>query len=316
MEVIEEEDDALYQDLESKGFFDSTDSASSKSSPTRQNPNSKMRPLPSASRRLEMVQGLQSGGGGGHSQHKLEMGHFPELPPMPSLEDIIREIPDETSEGLNGVEAKAFLNRPESELSVKALKPPSPEPPADLKDVETSDGQHREPKLPREAEMGVDRMFSRQLHLQLGSGAGANAGRAGVSEGKQFTMDTGLRLNEAAVRQLALLPTITEIVYKDQTRNIHGGEGPLLLRGTDSKHVRYVESLSDKVGDLLYAEELLPADAKSFDKIRRRLQHTGNFGAIGVQLLDIIGACWLKDTPPSTADIVDQLTDHVTETEL
>ena len=34
------------------------------------------------------------------------------------------------------------------------------------------------------------------------------------------------------------------------------------------------------------------------------------------QLLDIIGDCWIKETPPSTADIVDQLTDHVTETAL
>lgn len=35
-----------------------------------------------------------------------------------------------------------------------------------------------------------------------------------------------------------------------------------------------------------------------------------------LQLLDIARACWVQESPPTTADIVDQLTDHVTETEL
>ena len=275
-EVIEEEEDgpdnALYQDLEAQGFFESTDSASSKSSPTRHRKRS-------VSKRLEMVQGAHADG--------VSYNHFSDLPPIPSLEDIIREIPDETGDSCSGDETKAFLNRPESELSVKALKPPAPKPPTDRLPYGHKDGGipiadlHREPRVVHDAELVIDRIFSRAHPAN--------------TKGSESFVDPALGLDEAAIRELAMLPPVQEV--RNGTSNNLGsnsggdggggsGQGDAhvpLLRGTDSKHVRYVRSLSDKV-DLLSAKDLLPADPRNFDILRRRLQHTGSFGTIGLQV--------------------------------
>ncbi|XP_076442491.1 uncharacterized protein LOC143281259 [Babylonia areolata] len=299
-EVIEEEegdgpDNALFQDLESQGFFDSTDSASNRSSPTRQKKRS-------MSKRLEVVQGAHPAAG------NVPFNHFSNLPPIPSLEDIIKEIPDETGGGsCSGDETKAFLNRPESELSIKPLKPPAPKPPTDRLPYGKEDAQvmdlHREPKVVHDAELVIDRIFSRAQPAN--------------TKGSETFVDPALGLDESAIRKLAMLPAVAD--GHDQRDAGCDPDDPQqhqpLLIGTDSKHVRYVRSLSDKV-ELLSRDELLPADARRFDVLRKRLLHAGSFGAIGVQLLDIVGSCWVKEVPPSTADIVDQLTDHVTETEL
>ncbi|KAK7103539.1 uncharacterized protein [Littorina saxatilis] len=291
-EVIEEEEDgldnALYQDLESQGFFESTDSASSKSSPVR----TKKRAM---CKRIEVV---QRGGAG------LAHAYFSDLPPIPSLEDIIQEIPDETGGSCSGDETKAFLNRPESELSLKALKPPAPPPPVGVlpygKDVMPIADLHREPRVVHDAELVIDRMFSRAQPTN--------------SRGSESFIDPSMGLDEATIRELAMLPPVMEANDRDLGDGAEDVHTPLLI-GTDSKHVRYVHRLNDKV-DLLTARELLPADQRSFDTLRRRLQHTGGFGTIGLQLLDIVGSCWVRESPPTTSDIVSQLTDHVTETEL
>ncbi|KAL8613579.1 hypothetical protein ACOMHN_021998 [Nucella lapillus] len=294
-EVIEEEDEpdnALFQDLESQGFFDSTDSASNKSSsPVRQKKRSGVK-------RLEVVQGAHP---------TTSFNHFSsDLPPIPSLEDIIKEIPDETGGSCSGDETKAFLNRPESELSIKPLKPPAPKPPTDRlpygKDEARVMELHREPKLVHDAELVIDRIFSRAHPAN--------------TRGSETFVDPSMGLDEVAIRKLAMLPPVTDSHgHEDLARDPEDCHHGQLLTGTDSKHVRYVRSLSDKV-DLLSSEQLLPANARRFGILRRRLQHAGSFGAIGMQLLDIIGSCWVEESPPSTAEIVDQLTDHVTETEL
>lgn len=57
---------------------------------------------------------------GSETLKEVDEDRYRELSPIPSLEEIIREIPDET--GSFPDEAKAFLNRPESEKSIKALQ--------------------------------------------------------------------------------------------------------------------------------------------------------------------------------------------------
>ena len=274
-EVIEEEEDgpdnSLFQDLDSQGFFESTDSASGKSSPTRQ----KRRAGP---KRLEMVQG-------NHAGVDIPFNKFPDLPPISTLEDIIREIPDETGDSCSGDETKAFLNRPESELSVKALKPPAPKPPpADCApfgegDVSVAD-LHREPQMVHDAELVIDRIFSRAHPAN--------------SKGSETFVDPAMGLDETAIRELARLPPVKEVSDDHAFAAGHGdGAGDTrlsLLLGTDSKHVRYVHALSERV-DLVSEQELLPADPRSFDRLRRRLLHIGSFGTIGLQVCLFVG--WL-----------------------
>ncbi|XP_012937704.1 uncharacterized protein LOC101864460 [Aplysia californica] len=252
----QDENNALLQDLESQGFFE-------------KNTKSPLGYRPSYSDDYDDEDGDE---------------RFQGLSPIPSLEEIIKEIPDET--GNYSEETKAFLNRPESELSVKALQAV-----LSRHGSATDDGQFGNPELI------IDRIFSHNAPHDL------NLSHSGVEPGC-------LELDEAAIREVAMLPSGGISSEAAVPPDMVG-----LLSGMDGRHIRYCHSISSRV-HLINMGELIPASAHSFDQLKTRLQHTGSIGIIGNQILELIRTCWLNEAPPSTASIVDQLTDHITETEL
>ena len=68
--------------------------------------------------------------------------------------------------------------------------------------------------------------------------------------------------------------------------------------------------------NLISFHDLLPANLDNFTTLKTKLQQGGQLGNIGSQLLEIIHSCWLNELPPTSFDLVLQLTDPVTETEL
>lgn len=234
-------DASLYQDLESQGFFDSTDSASSKNSPThsrilRRHP--RMHEATSA-KRLEVVQG-------GHVPYT----RYSDLPSLPLLEDIIREIPDETS--CSGDESKTFISRPASDVCLKILR------------GSTEDALAGEPRV-HETELVIDKLFSRAQPLG--------------AKGTDIFVHPILGLDENALRELAASASEVQLSDEGPEKDLHLA----LLQGTDLRHVRYAKALAEKV-DLLTVHDLFPADPRTFDTLRWRLQHTGSFGSIGLKV--------------------------------
>ncbi|KAH9512841.1 hypothetical protein Btru_036735 [Bulinus truncatus] len=217
-------------------------------------------------------------------QHKVQEIEYDEdnsdyvhrLSPIPSLEDIIKEIPDET--GKFSDESRAFLNRPDSELSLKALQSVlSPHGPV-------SEVKGRQPK-----ELMIDKIFHHQ-------GPPSNFGLRGTQD-----------VDESVIREVAMLPSREEV---DDTKDVIG-----LLCGMDGRHIRYCHSISSRIS-LVRMSDLLPANHQTFEKLVMRLQTSGNLTSIETQILDLMRMCWLNESPPTTAAIIGQLTDSITETEL
>ncbi|GFO27475.1 leucine-rich repeat serine/threonine-protein kinase 2 [Plakobranchus ocellatus] len=253
----------LYKDLQTKGFFERDRIAGS----------------------LQVVDSPRSSNFGEYENIADETDErYQDLSPIPSLEDIIKEIPDET--GQFSDETKAFLNRPDSELSIKALQA-----------VLSRTGSSVEDKTPHSGELIIDRIFTHQ----------------GPSETMASTFgltQNGLDLDVSAIREVALLPgsgSPHDLAY--------GTDIVGLLPGMDGRHVTYCHRLSSQLC-LVNITDLLPAAPQALDKLRHRLQQTGRIGRIGNQILDTILASWLSTTPPTSAMIVGQLSDHITETEL
>ncbi|RUS87654.1 hypothetical protein EGW08_004577 [Elysia chlorotica] len=206
------------------------------------------------------------------------------LSPIPSLEDIIKEIPDETGQFPD--ETKAFLNRPESEVSIKALQA-----------VLTRTGSSTDEKTSHPAELIIDRIFTHQ----------------GPSESMVSTFglsQNGLDLDVSAIREVAMLPGPGSPYDLAVGVDIVG-----LLAGMDGRHVTYCHRLSSQL-HLVSISDLLPATPEAFEKLRLRLQQTGRVGRIGNQILDSVLACWLYSSPPTSTTVMEQLSDKITETEL
>ncbi|BFZ07102.1 hypothetical protein BsWGS_10140 [Bradybaena similaris] len=200
---------------------------------------------------------------------------YNELSPIPSLEEIIKEIPDET--GCFPDETKAFLNRPDSELSVKALQA-----------VLSGDCYSPDGKPTQCPELVIDQLFSQ--HLQPRQHA--------PSLSVDNTTD-----KEASFHSTNATSDSVVIGY-------HG-----LVGGMDSRHVMYCQTIVSNVS-LISIDDLLPVSSLTFHTMKSKLQKHGRLGMIGNQILDVLGMCWLNESPPTTSAILNHLTDPVTETEL
>ncbi|XP_060069056.1 uncharacterized protein LOC132549152 [Ylistrum balloti] len=88
-----------------------------------------------------------------------------------------------------------------------------------------------------------------------------------------------------------------------------------LLSGMDDKHILSCHKLTSDM-HLLSFNDLLPARKENFEILKAKLHECGQLGSIGFQLLEVIHKCWLNELPPSSSDLVTQLLDPVTETEL
>lgn len=179
-----------------------------------------------------------------------EEDRYCQLSAIPSLEEIIKEIPDET--GRYPEEAKAFLNRPESDVSIKALQA-----------VLSRSGSTTDGKQIHDAEVIIDRIFSQQP----GSSSEVAPG---------VSLHTGLELDEAAIREIAMLSN-----KSSENQNLSDIEG--LLAGVDGNHIRYCHAISSRI-HLVNMNELLPANALMFDGLKARLQMKGSMGNIGNQV--------------------------------
>ncbi|KAK0058480.1 hypothetical protein Bpfe_012122 [Biomphalaria pfeifferi] len=209
-----------------------------------------------------------------------EEANIQRLSPIPSLEDIIKEIPDET--GKFSDESRAFLNRPDSELSLKALQA-----------VLSRHSSASEPKTRLPKELMIDRIFTHQgPPLNMPS----NFGLRGTQD-----------VDDSVIKEVAMLPSQEEV---EDTKDVVG-----LLSGMDGRHIRYCHSISSRVS-IVRMSDLLPANNQTFDKLVTRLKNTGSVSTTGSQILDLMRVCWLNEAPPTTTTLVGQLTDPVTETEL
>ena len=180
-------------------------------------------------------------------------GRYQDLSPIPSLEDIIKEIPDETGQFPD--ETKAFLNRPESEVSIKALQA-----------VLSRTGSTVDEKSAHPGELIIDRIFTHQ----------------GPSESMLSTFglsQNGLDLDVSAIREVAMLPG-----PGSQNDLAFGVDIIGLLAGMDGRHVTYCHRLSSQL-HLVSISDLLPATPQAFEKLRLRLQQTGRVGRIGNQVM-------------------------------
>ncbi|XP_059178981.1 uncharacterized protein LOC131958123 [Physella acuta] len=206
---------------------------------------------------------------------------YNQLTPIPSLEDIMKEIPDET--GRYPDETRAFLNRPDSELSLKALQA-----------VLSRHGSSTEVKPTQPNELMIDRIFN---HQGPPDNMASNFGLRGSQN-----------LDESAIREVAALPGHEP----DDTvpADIAG-----LLSGMDGRHIRYCHSISSRVG-LVRMSDLLPANGQTFEKLATRLENTGIISSTGNQILELMKSCWLSDVPPTPSLILDQLKVNIIETEL
>ncbi|XP_045175037.2 uncharacterized protein LOC123536166 isoform X2 [Mercenaria mercenaria] len=213
--------------------------------------------------------------------------------PIP-LEEIVRESPDSrkgkphrsASKNHLAVTDEAILNQPTSEdsetCSIKTNK------------SSTSSPSGSKPKMMIDAELVIDRIFSQNQHenneLDVEVEAALGLDKDPFKAVKEMYLENGP----------CETPNLNEIP---------------LLNGVTQKHVHEcIEMVSGL--HVLSLRDLLPASQTSFQVLRNKLQQVGQLGTVGNQLLDVIHKCWLQDMPPSSGDLVEQLTDPVTETEL
>lgn len=168
---------------------------------------------------------------------------YNELSPIPSLEEIIKEIPDET--GCFPDETKAFLNRPDSELSVKALQA-----------VLSGDCYSPDGKPTQCPELVIDQLFSQ--HLQPRQHASSLS----------FDNCTDKEANFHSTNA-----TSDSVVI-----GYHG-----LVGGMDSRHVMYCQTIASNVS-LISINDLLPASSLTFHRMKSKLQKHGRLGMIGNQV--------------------------------
>ncbi|XP_060564613.1 uncharacterized protein LOC132723836 isoform X2 [Ruditapes philippinarum] len=206
------------------------------------------------------------------------------------LEEIVRESPTKAhrspSENHLAVTDEAFLNQPTSEdsetCSIKTNKSSASSP------------SGSKPKLMIDAELVIDRIFSQNQH---------------ENNELDVEVEAALGLDKdpfKAVKEMYLMNDPCD------TPNLN--DIPL-LNGVNQKHLHECIEMASGL-HVLSLRDLLPASHESFQVLRNKLQQIGQLGTVANQLLDVIHTCWLQDMPPTSGDLVEQLTDPVTETEL
>ncbi|KAH3856922.1 uncharacterized protein LOC127871308 [Dreissena polymorpha] len=267
----------LYENLESKGFFANRPRSKSPFKGTSPSRNKS----PSRDTKNEA------------SPKRRENRNPKQLP----LEELVREKPSGPSKKATAhrsasknhlaVSEEAYLNQPmtseESETcSIKTNK------------SNNSIPAGVNPKVMVDAELVIDRIFSQQ---------------------HPHNYDMDVEVERALGLDKDPFKSINELYLNDKDQGAIDLENVPLLNGMNQKHIHGCLELVSGL-HVITVRDLLPANKESFEVLRSKLQQVGQLGTVGNQLLDVIERCWLMDIPPSSGDLVEQLTDPVTETEL
>ncbi|KAK6180858.1 hypothetical protein SNE40_008834 [Patella caerulea] len=194
------------------------------------------------------------------------------------VHEVIREVPEESTSSTCEDESKFLLANNDNKL-IQGFAISS-----------SSASDMVNPSVVWDAERGIDGMFTKPPDEVAGA-----------------MVDPTLGLDETTIRQLVQYPH----------QGPRGGYRPPVpvRKGLDTQHVKYCQQMASKL-NLVSFDDLMPAHVDKFQLLRDKLETEAKLGAVGVQLLDMIQKCWLHDSPPSTGQLVKQLRDPVTETEL
>ncbi|KAL4237530.1 hypothetical protein ACF0H5_002244 [Mactra antiquata] len=271
-------DQDLFENLEANGFFSSASRSRSPSPKKVVSPSRNRSPNNNANR------------GGNENKRDTKRKRKKHIP----LEEIVRESPSNgnrkpkqahrsASKNHLAVTDEAFLNQPTSEdsetCSVKTNK---------------SNTSGTKPKMVVDAELVIDRIFSQNQ---------------GQDEELDVEVEAALGLDKDPFK------AVNDMYIHNQGPETSNLNDIPLLNGVSKKHIHECMELASNL-HVVTVRDLLPASNNNFEILRNKLQQVGQLGNVGNLLLDIIHKCWLQDMPPSSGDLVEQLTDPVTETEL
>ncbi|KAK3093279.1 hypothetical protein FSP39_013605 [Pinctada imbricata] len=252
-----------------------------------------------------------------------------------ALDDIIREIPEETSPSpgqrspgrnlLSPVHAKAnglddsFNNMSENDVAM--INQPSEE--SETASVQNSSAANsvpptiipqNQPAVVVDAELYIDRIYSQNSKSHLEPRTAAQQPQILDPD-----FDSPLLANQNSNKLLRTmsdfpmhgLSPLEEPPEQDNYADVHVS----LLSGMNEKHVDRCRRLTSAV-HLVSFNDLLPATPEGLDMMKNKLYQGGQLGNVGGQIVDIAKKCWLSENPPTSFDLVMQLMDPVTETEL
>ena len=238
------DDQTLFADLESKGFFNSRSRSPS--------PNKGSSP-----KRL-------SNHGGGKSKATKRESRNKRNKDIP-LDQIIREKPEGKSSGRKPyrsssnqhltVTEDAFLNQPTSEdsetCSIKTNKSNSSTP------------SGSKPKVMVDAEMVIDRIFSQ-------------------NNPQDYELD--VEVEAALGLDKDPFKSLPEMYGKfKETDRVPNLENIALLNGVDERHIHGCMELASSL-HVVTMRDLLPATSDNFDVLRNKLQQVGQLGTVGNQV--------------------------------
>ncbi|CAG2243691.1 unnamed protein product [Mytilus edulis] len=274
------DDQKLFNDLESHGFFKTT------------NPNTLSPP---------------------HKQHRKSRKGPTKRKKINKwkLDDIIREIPEESrspSSSNRSPNHKSFFDDSFHNQSGEEamLNQPHTSEDSETASVQNSavnsipssgvPKQHQ-PSVVVDAELYIDRVYSNKPTEK----------QNGQVQLNDPDFDSPLNY-ERVYQPMSDMPCMNE--YNE---NVDLDIDVPLLDGMNEKHVINCRKMTTQL-NLVSFHDLLPANLENFTTLKTKLQQGGQLGNIGTQLLEIIHSCWLNDLPPTSFDLVLQLTDPVTET--
>ncbi|XP_033735411.1 LOW QUALITY PROTEIN: uncharacterized protein LOC117323959 [Pecten maximus] len=234
-----------------------------------------------------------------------------------ALDEIIRELPEDKSpsprllspttnilskDSFNSHSgSEAMLNQPSSMDESESVRP------APVHHVSPMVNQ---PSVVVDAELYIDRVYSQTQSLE--------------PKPRQVPMmdpdfDMPVAPERKGVPLVSYMPVNQELCMDGQVGREEMedelDEEVTLLSGMDDKHILNCHKLTSDM-HLLSFNDLLPAKKENFEILKAKLYEGGQLGSIGFQLLEVIHKCWLSEIPPSSSDLVTQLLDPVTETEL
>ncbi|WAR19649.1 hypothetical protein MAR_001487 [Mya arenaria] len=238
-------------------------------------------PAKSASPSRSMSPGTDSNGQADRRKDKRKQKQL-------SLEELVREKPiserkskatahRSASKNHLAVSEEAYLNQPLTSEESETCS---------IKTNKSTNSVHSgaKPKVMVDAEMVIDRIFS---------------------QNQPETYEIDVEVEAALGLDKDPFKSVNELYLNDKSPDTTDLDNIPLLNGVNQRHIHGCLELVSGL-HVITVRDLLPASKDSFETLRNKLQ----------QLLDVIQKCWLMDVPPSSGDLVEQLTDPVTETEL